>query len=479
MDYHDLLNVDLSKLGSAVDTWEQAVKHLEALAKDAQDGLKAKADKARWAGVNATVTREFVDKTAKECTDLHSEAKSIWSVLDDAHQELVGLQHRAKSLEADAREDGYLVVAGENGSVKVMPGMCTVDGKEEGQKAKDLMQWYADSLADVVRHAAEIDAAVVRALGRSHGNDPYNAGHATYTSLDEDMLPRALELAELGGDANAQQKAELRRLWESLSPQARAELWTQHQDDLLSAGILSPQVKQVAPDDGAGPYDVDDPGAHDFWVLAQAKAMSNGGDFIGNTDAARNMDHYLRGTGTTLDLDVDRMMRDDVALRTAAEKSIRDHQDEWRRTALDAYEKSGGKPVTIPVETAGAGYTHSDRNWYLAVGSANTNTTGAVTVVPGPDGKPKVSLDYQVNVWDRYNWDPGKATKIGPTTVTDADMAHLHTTGLAKEYDMRGTGTVRHYDLGTGSGDSAPLPPPADPGRDGTRTDIGRNGDAR
>ena len=41
---------------------------------------------------------------------------------------------------------------------------------------------------------------------------------------------------------------------------------------------------------------------------------------------------------------------------------------------------------------------------------------------------------------------------------------------------MRGSGTVRHYDLGTGSGS---VPPPADPGRDGTRTDIGRNGDAR
>ncbi|MFJ9863137.1 hypothetical protein [Streptomyces sp. NPDC101165] len=476
MNYRDLLDVDLGKLATAVGTWEQAVKHLETLSKDARDGLKAKADEARWAGVNATVTRDFVDRTAKECVDLHSEAKSICSVLDDAHGELVGLQRRAKSVEADAREDGYLVVAGENGAVKVMPAMCTVDGKEEGQKAKDMMQWYADTLADLVRHAAEIDAAVVRALSRSHGNDPYNAGHATYTSLDEDMLPRALKLAELGDDANAQQRAELRRLWESLSPQTRAELWSHHKDDLISAGVLGVQVKQVAPDDGAGPYDVEDPGAHDYWILTEAKMMANGGDFMGHTDAARNMDHYLRGTGTTLDLDVDRMMQDDAELRRVAEGGIRDHQDEWRQKALDAYQKSGGKPVTIPVETPGTGYTHTDRNWYLAIGSASTNATGAVTVVPGADGKPKISLDYQVNVWDRYNWDPGKATPIGPTTVTDADMARLHTTGLAKEYDMRGSGTVRHYDLGTGSGS---LPAPADPGRDGMRTDIGRNGDAR
>ncbi len=39
------------------------------------------------------------------------------------------------------------------------------------------------------------------------------------------------------------------------------------------------------------------------------------------------------------------------------------------------------------------------------MGGADTNVTGAVTVTPGPDGKPKVSLDCQANVGDRYNWD--------------------------------------------------------------------------
>jgi hypothetical protein len=46
------------------------------------------------------------------------------------------------------------------------------------------------------------------------------------------------------------------------------------------------------------------------------------------------------------------------------------------------------------------------KNWYLAVGRGMTNTTGTVTVVPGADGKPKVSLDYQVNVWDRSTGTP-------------------------------------------------------------------------
>ncbi|MGW0395840.1 hypothetical protein ACWDYJ_34215 [Streptomyces sp. NPDC003042] len=104
-----------------------------------------------------------------------------------------------------------------------------------------------------------------------------------------------------------------------------------------------------------------------------------------------------------------------------------------------------------------------------------TNTTGVVTAVPGPDGKPQVSYDYQVNVWDRYNWDPGKETPIGPTSVTDADMARFHTTGQAGEFDMRGSSSVQQHDLNS----RTTWPDPKEPGRDGTRTDIGRNEAAR
>ncbi|CAM5315593.1 hypothetical protein [Streptomyces narbonensis] len=169
------------------------------------------------------------------------------------------------------------------------------------------------------------------------------------------------------------------------------------------------------------------------------------------------MDHYLNETGRSLDLDVDRMLsdEDDTVLRDVSAATRARQEDEWRRQALEAFAQSGGKPVAIPGETAGVGYTHDKgpdgrANWYLAVGSAMTNTTGVVTAMPGPDGKPQVSIDYQVNVWDRYNWDPGKATPIGPTTVTDADMARMHTTGQAREFDMRGSsfGAAARLDVG-------------------------------
>ncbi|WP_046502910.1 hypothetical protein [Streptomyces odonnellii] len=471
MNYDDLMQVDLGKLGAAVSDWARAVQDLGTLAGDARDGLRAKSDEARWRGVNAAVTQGFVAKTAKEFEDLHREARSIWSVIDDAHTELAGLRRRAEDLTAEARRAGFLVSDAQCGRVTVMEAQCTPEGP--GREKLDLMRWYADTLTDVVSHAGEIDQATVRALRGSHGGDPDNPGHGTYTSLDEDMLPRAVELARLGADAGPDERRALRRLWESLGPESRAQLWSQHKDGLLDAGIFTPQVKQVASDDGAGPYGVEDPGWGDRWIRAQAGMMVDSGDFIGNTDASRHMNHYLDGSGETLDLDVDRMLADDEALRLEAQRAVAGQQDAWRQQALQAFEESGGRPVTVPVETSAAGYTHTNRDWYLAVGSGMTNTTGAVTVVPGADGRPHVTLDYQVNVWDRYNWDAGKATPIGPTTVTDADMARLHTTGLAREFDMRGSGSTQHLELGSGP---VQLPDPPDQGREGPRQDPGREG---
>ncbi|MFH7598331.1 hypothetical protein WDV06_25025 [Streptomyces racemochromogenes] len=479
MNYDQLIQVDLNKLGAAVADWKRMAGDLQGLGGDARGGLKAQADRARWEGVNAGVTRRFVDKTVKEFEDLHVEAQSIFSVVDDAHAELVGLQQQAKSLTEDARKNGFAVSSGKDGTVVISEALeCAVN---RSQRTTDLMRWYADTLTGIVAHAAEIDAAAVRALRACHGGDPHNAGHAVYTSLDQDMLPRALKLAALGGHADEKQRRELQRLWQSLGPESRAQMWTQHKGDLIAAGLLTPQVKRVAADKGAGPYRSESPGAADYWNFLQAKGMSATGDFVGMTDAARHMDHYLRGSGTTLDLDVDRMLADSANLRQKAAELRADEQEEWRRQAWEAFEKSGGKPVAIPVETHSDGYSHAekpgnpDRNWFLAVGSAMTNSTGVVTAVPGADGRPQVSIDYQVNVWDRYNWDSGKSTPIGPTSVTDADMARFHTVGLAREFDMRGSSSLQRHDLDSGG----PVPAPVNPGRDGARTDLGRNGDAR
>jgi hypothetical protein len=323
---------------------------------------------------------------------------------------------------------------------------------------------------------------LTRTLKKSHGGDPYNAGHATYTSLDQDQIPRAMKLASLGDGADAAQRAELRRLWQSLSPHARAELWNGHRDDLLAAGVLSPTVKQVAPDAGSGPHGTEKPGAADRRTREKMNMISEGADWIGMNDASRHMAHYLGNTGEDMTLPVDKMMSDDEGFRNYVEDGIREHEDAWRDQALKAFHENGDRPVSIPVQTENRNdysFTkEANENWYYAVGSTRSNVTGVVTVVPDANGRPQVGLDYQVNAWDRYNWDENKGVTIeGPfglsMSIPDGDMGRLHTVGTAKEFDMAGSSSVKHYDL-SGSTPPGPLPGPGETGREGGRTDPGR-----
>ncbi|MER7506864.1 hypothetical protein ABTX82_00735 [Streptomyces lavendulae] len=117
------------------------------------------------------------------------------------------------------------------------------------------------------------------------------------------------------------------------------------------------------------------------------------------------------------------------------------HEAQWREQALAEYERNGGRAVVLPVETPNEDCSFSqmtDPNWFYAVGSARSNVTGVVTVVPGAGGQPKVGLDYQVNVWDRFD-------------IPDGEPGRQHKVGLAQEFNMAGSGSVKHYELGNGA----------------------------
>ncbi|MEU3413611.1 hypothetical protein ABZ760_20485 [Streptomyces sp. NPDC006658] len=220
-----LAEVDLSRLEASVTDWKSVVDRLDDLATKAEEGLRAKAENARWAGINSDVTREFVRKTAKEFRDAHAEAGSIYKLLDDAHTELVAVQKKLKTaLEQEAPALGVKVEDyGDQGEGPVIhvffPHDRTTDDThtdEELGKAHEL----ATRIANLVAHAQEIDASVARALTRSHGGDAHNFGHETYTSLDDAEQQRATELAGLGTKMNDRQLAEFNSLmkWNAKNP---------------------------------------------------------------------------------------------------------------------------------------------------------------------------------------------------------------------------------------------------------------------
>ena len=90
MDLEALRFANFKLLDDAIEDWTTMVDNLEDLEKSATKGLKNAANKANWAGVNATVSKEFIGKTAEEFKDAHTQAKTIRDILRDTRGELKG-----------------------------------------------------------------------------------------------------------------------------------------------------------------------------------------------------------------------------------------------------------------------------------------------------------------------------------------------------------------------------------------------------
>ncbi|WP_406174087.1 hypothetical protein [Streptomyces sp. NBC_00996] len=106
MDLDVLLHGNFAKLGEAISDSDSMTKKLETLERDARHNLKAKAMEAHWEGVNATVSREFVAKTADEFTDAHTQAQSITNILRDTREELVSYRtHLQEALERGRKKN--------------------------------------------------------------------------------------------------------------------------------------------------------------------------------------------------------------------------------------------------------------------------------------------------------------------------------------------------------------------------------------
>lgn len=197
---------------------------------------------------------------------------------------------------------------------------------------------------------------------------------------------------------------------------------------------------------------------------------------IGWTDAARHLRHYLSGTGDDLTIDPSSMMRDAPGLRSDVDDTVRAEIGNVSQQAID----SGEFGTAIPFRSDWKGYyikPGESQNWFYANGGIQYSTSGTVTVQPPsePGGQPHVSVDYEVHVWDRYNWDGGKSTQIGPITVTDEQMAALQRAGLAREYDTTGSSAIMHYEgpQPDSSTEGSVLPTPDN--RDGQRSDPTRD----
>lgn len=202
MDLETLRFGNFGSLGEAINDWSQMLKNLKTLEKDAREDLKGKADKANWAGLNATVSRQFITKTAGEFTDAHTQATTIHNILRNTRDELV--KYRKELNEAIDRglKKNITVVSTQGGGFTVTMNVHP-DRAAKGTKVPEHSQQDVDTLRDeverILNQATESDTTAARALRAIADQAEFGFSGAAYKDRDSaaEALKKADEMAAI------------------------------------------------------------------------------------------------------------------------------------------------------------------------------------------------------------------------------------------------------------------------------------------
>ncbi|WP_328925946.1 hypothetical protein OG429_15705 [Streptomyces sp. NBC_00190] len=200
LTYENVMNAPLDKLQTAVTDWKALVDKLDELAEAARNGMKAKADKAEWSGVTASVGRGFVDKTAKEFEDAAKEAKGVHQLLSDGHTTIKTARDALKkAADEEAPAAGFRVdAAGKVSAVPMDPktefaARHDPDYPEFKRKQEENRKAWQAKVDRLVEDCADADDSLARAL-RANVSDDHDFTAPKYTTLDGEQADRAAEL---------------------------------------------------------------------------------------------------------------------------------------------------------------------------------------------------------------------------------------------------------------------------------------------
>ncbi|MFC9409760.1 hypothetical protein [[Kitasatospora] papulosa] len=197
MDLDSLRFANLSDLDAAITDWEQMVAKLKILQEDAEDDLKAKSDKANWAGENATVTRAFVDKTAAEFADAHTQADTIKKIVTDTRGELVSYRTQLneaidrglkKNLTVRDTGEGTFTV-----TMNIHPDRAA-KGTTVPEHSQQDVDAFRDEIQNIMKKATESDTSAAKVLTLLV--DQAKSGFSGASYADRDSAAKAVEEAE-------------------------------------------------------------------------------------------------------------------------------------------------------------------------------------------------------------------------------------------------------------------------------------------
>ncbi|MGW6293692.1 hypothetical protein [Streptomyces sp. NPDC055058] len=229
LKYEDIIDAPLAKLKAAVDDWSEMAGKLEKLAADARDGMKKKADRAAWQGVNAGVTKEFIGKTAKEFADAVAEAKGVHRILNEGY---AAIKKARADLIAIRDDEGPAAGVHVNGKGKVAARnpLSEIEGARNDpdyetllrKERQTIVQWQ-QKIDLIVDNCNDTDLALKNTL-EANVTDRKDFGAPTYTKLDQEEAARAVALASKGRDLT---HAELQQLNELLKDNSKSAEFAQ------------------------------------------------------------------------------------------------------------------------------------------------------------------------------------------------------------------------------------------------------------
>ncbi|MFB7089986.1 hypothetical protein [Streptomyces sp. NPDC056296] len=198
MELEALRDANFKLIDDAVTDWSTLVGSLEELKKDAEDNLHQGANKADWAGVNAKVSKEFIGKTAGEFADAHTQAKTIYKILNDTVGELKGYyQQLLDAIEGGRKKN--LTVIGYEGGFTVTTNVPPEARSKMDQDNKGDITALRDQIQGILNKATESDNSAKTVLQAIADQSKLGFSDASYTDRDSaaEAIKKADELAAL------------------------------------------------------------------------------------------------------------------------------------------------------------------------------------------------------------------------------------------------------------------------------------------
>ncbi|MFD7065011.1 hypothetical protein [Streptomyces sp. NPDC059906] len=198
MELKALRDANFKLIDDALSDWSTLVGSLAEMKKDAEDNLHQGANKADWAGVNAKVSKEFIGKTAGEFADAHTQAKSIYRILNDTVGELKDYHQQLLDAIEGGRKKNLTVIDYEGGFTVTTNAPPEARSKMDQDNKGDITA-LRDQIQGILNKATESDESAKTVLQAIADQSSLGFSDADYKDRDSaaEAVKQAEELAAL------------------------------------------------------------------------------------------------------------------------------------------------------------------------------------------------------------------------------------------------------------------------------------------